>query len=213
MAVSSLSETKLRQGILLLAVVGYVVLGLVHGADVTVGDDATFYIWLHVFQPVLILLLAWGFWLLVKDLPGRAAQVARVAIVPYVIAYVTLDAIAGIASGMMVDEANKLSASDAAVVKQILDEPGALTEGLSIGIFAAAGLSWFVMVLATALALKPIGGLGPMLLMAIGAAVFAFGHPFPPGPVGIALVGLGIAWVELRRQTAQAPEAQPALAP
>ena len=68
------------------------------------------------------------------------------------------------------------------------------------------------MALAAAIAVKPIGGLGPTLLMAIGAAIFAVGHPFPPGPIGIALFGLGIAWLEVRRPT-QAPEAQPVLAP
>jgi hypothetical protein len=210
---AAVTEATRRRVILLTAVVGYAVLGLVHGPDITVGDDATFYIWLHIFQPVLILLLAWGFWLLVKDLPGRAAQVARLAIVPYVIAYTTLDAIAGIATGMMIEEANQLGAADAAVVKSILDSPGTFVEGLSIGIFVAAGLSWFVVASATAVALKPIGGLGPTVLMVIGAAVFAFGHPFPPGPIGIGLFGVGIAWLELRRQEAAAPQTEPALVP
>jgi hypothetical protein len=49
--------------------------------------------------------------------------------------------------------------------------------------------------------------------MAIGAAVFAVGHPFPPGPIGIALFGLGVAWLELRREAATKPESQPVLAP
>ena len=69
------------------------------------------------------------------------------------------------------------------------------------------------MALAAAIAVKPIGGLGPTLLMAIGAAIFAIGHPFPTGPIGITLFGLGIAWLEIRREAAKAPEAQPVLAP
>jgi F0F1-type ATP synthase assembly protein I len=69
------------------------------------------------------------------------------------------------------------------------------------------------MALAAAIAVKPIGGRGPTLLMAIGAAIFAVAHPFPTGPIGITLFGLGVAWLEVRRQAAKAPEAQAVLAP
>ena len=89
-------------GFFCVAVVGYFILGVVHPADIEVGDETTLYIGIHLVQPVFILLLAWGIWLLVKDLPGRAAQVARVAIVPYAIAYSMFDAIAGVALGQVV---------------------------------------------------------------------------------------------------------------
>jgi uncharacterized membrane protein YccF (DUF307 family) len=204
-------ETWLRRSFLFVAVVGYIVLGAVHPANIEVGDETTLYLALHVVQPVLILLLAWGIWLLVKDLPGRAAQVARVAIVPYAIAYSMLDAIAGVALGQAVREANGMSASDAAVVQRVLDGNGG-QDYIGIAIFVASGLAWFVMALAAALAVKQIGGLGPSLLMTIGAAIFAVGHPFPTGPIGIALFGLGVAWLEVRRARAPIPEPQPALA-
>jgi hypothetical protein len=159
---------------------------------------------------VLILLLAWGIWLLVKGLPGRAAQIARVAIVPYAIAYSMLDAIAGVALGQVVREANDLSAADAAVVQRIMDSG---TDYIGIVIWVASGLAWFVMALAAAIAVKQIGGLGPSVLMTIGAAIFAVGHPFPTGPIGIALFGLGVAWLEVMRARAPIPEAQPVLVP
>jgi hypothetical protein len=203
-------EAWLRRGILATAVVGYIVLGAVHPAEINVGDATTLYLGLHVVQPVLILLLAWGIWLLVKDLPGRAAQIARVAIVPYAIAYSMLDAIAGVALGQAVREANGMSAADAAVVQGILDGG---TDYIGIVIFIASGLTWFVMALAAAVAVRRIGGIGPALLMTIGAAIFAVGHPFPPGPIGIALFGLGVAWLEVRRAHVPIPEAQPVLAP
>ncbi len=69
------------------------------------------------------------------------------------------------------------------------------------------------MALAAAIAVKPIGGLGPTLLMAIGAAIFAVGHPFPPGPIGIAIFGLGLAWLEIASRHAPVTEAQPVLVP
>jgi hypothetical protein len=202
--------TWLRRGFFAVAVVGYFVIGVIHPAEIEVGDATTLYIGIHLVQPVFILLLAWGTWLLVKDLPGRAAQVARVAIVPYAIAYSMFDAIAGVALGGSVRLANDASAADGAVVQRLMDTG---TDYVGIVIFAASGLTWLVMAVAAAFAVKPIGGRGPTLLMAIGAAIFAVGHPFPPGPIGIALFGLGLAWLEVRRQAAKAPQAQPVLTP
>jgi hypothetical protein len=207
-------EAWLRRAIIFSAVVGYIILGAVHPmGDLEVGDDTALYLGIHLVQPVLILLLAWGIWLLVKDLPGRAAQVARIAIVPYAIVYSMLDAIAGVALGQVVREANGMSAAEAATVQRLLDGGSGGTEVISIVIYVASGLAWFAMAFAAAVAVKRIGGLGPTLLMAIGAAIFAVGHPFPPGPIGMALFGLGFAWLELRREAALAPEPQPVPAP
>jgi hypothetical protein len=206
-------ETWLRRGFLFLGIVGYIVLGAIHPDDIEVADETALYLWIHLVQPVLILLLAWGTWLLVKDLPGRAAQVARVAIVPYAIAYSIFDAVAGIATGIVVREANGFSTPEGAAVQRVFDDADGLTESLSAGVYVAGGLAWFAMAFAAALAVKQIGGLGPTLLMTIGAAIFAVGHPFPPGPIGIALFGLGVAWLEVRREAAKTPEAQPVLAP
>jgi uncharacterized membrane protein YccF (DUF307 family) len=205
-------DTWLRRAFIFTAVAGYFILGAVHPAEINVGDETTLYLSLHLVQPVLILLLAWGIWLLVKDLPGRAAQIARLAIVPYAIVYSMLDAIAGVALGQAVREANKLSAADGAVVQRILDGDGG-QDYIGIVIWVASGLAWFTMAFAAALAVRRIGGLGPTLLMAVGAAIFAVGHPFPPGPIGIALFGLGVAWLELRREAAGVPEARPVPAP
>jgi hypothetical protein len=206
-------ENWLRRGFFAVAIVGYFIIGAIHPADLEVGDATTLYLWIHVVQLVLILLIAWGTWLLVKDLPGRAATVARVAIVPFAIVYSAFDAIAGVAIGIIIREANGLSAAEGAAVQRVFDDSDGVTEALTAGFYVAGGLTWFVMALAAAIAVKPIGGLGPTLLMALGAAIFAVGHPFPPGPIGIALFGLGLAWLEVRRSQARVPEAQPVLAP
>lgn len=203
-------EAWLRRACFLVAVVGYFIIGAIHPAEIEVGDDTALYIGIHLVQPFFILLLAWGTWLLVKDLPGRAAQVARVAIVPYAIAYSMFDAIAGVSLGGIVRQANDASATDGAVVQRLMDSG---TDYVGAVIFVASGLTWLVMALAAAIAVKQLGGLGPTLLMAIGAAIFAVGHPFPPGPIGITIFGLGIAWLEVRRSHAAVPEAQPVLAP
>lgn len=203
------TETRLRRGFLFAGVVGYLVIGVIHPADIEVGDETGLYLGIHLVQPFFVLMLAWGIWFLVKDLEGPAARIARVAIVPYAIAYAIFDAIAGIAIGVIVREANGMSAADGAAVQRVFDDAGSFTDGLTLGVYLAAGLAWFVMALAAALAVKQVGGLGPTLLMAIGAAIFAVGHPFPPGPIGIVLFGAGVAWLEVRRRPIEAPEAHP----
>jgi hypothetical protein len=206
-------EAWLRRACFLVAVVGYFIIGVIHPDDLEVGDATSLYLGIHFVQLLLILMLAWGTWFLVKDLPGRAAQIARVAIIPYAIVYSAFDAIAGVAIGIIIREANGLSTAEGAAVQRIFDDSDGVTEAITAAFWAGGGLTWFVMALAAAIAVKPIGGLGPTLLMAIGAAIFAVGHPFPPGPIGIAIFGLGIAWLEVRRERAPATEAQPALVP
>jgi hypothetical protein len=203
-------ETWLRRGLFAVAVIGYIVIGVIHPAEIEVGDETTVYIGIHLVQPLFILFLAWGIWLLVKDLPGRAAQIARVAIIPYAIVYSMFDAIAGIALGQIVREANGMEPAVAAAVQRAMDDG---TDYVGMTIWLASGLLWLAAAGAAAIAVKHLGGLGPTLLMAIGAAIFAVAHPFPTGPIGMALFGLGLVWLELRREAAKAPEVQPALAP
>jgi hypothetical protein len=203
-------ETWIRRGLFFVAVAGYIVLGAIHPAEIEVGDETALYIGMHLVQPLFILFLAWGIWLLVKDLPGRAAQVARVAIVPYAIVYSMFDAIAGVALGQIVREANVMNPAAAAAVQRAMVEG---TDFVGMSIWAASGLLWLAAAGAAAIAVKQIGGPGPTLLMAIGAAIFAVAHPFPTGPIGMTLFGLGLVWLELRREAAKAPETRPVLAP
>lgn len=205
-------DRRLCRFFLFTAIVGYLVIGAIHPIELAVGDDSGLYLGIHLFQPALILFLGWGVWLLVKSIPGRAAQIARVAILPYAIVYSMFDAIAGVAIGQLVREANGMSPADAAVVQRLLDG-GDAGEVIGTVIWIASGLTWFVMACAAAVAVKRFGGLGPTLLMIVGAAIFAVGHPFPPGPIGIALFGVGFGWLELRREAAKAPRANPVLAP
>ena len=102
--------------------IGYIALGLVHPmSDPKVGDATDFFVFLHVVQPVLIGLMAYALWTLVEGLPGRAAKVARFAVVPYAIAYTMFDSIIGVAKGVFAGEAGSLSAADQAVVASVLE--------------------------------------------------------------------------------------------
>ncbi|MET0972724.1 MAG: hypothetical protein ABWY95_04820 [Thermoleophilaceae bacterium] len=184
---------------------GYIVLGLFHPmGDVEVGDATGLYIFLHLVQPVLIALIAYGLWLLVEGLESTAATIVRYALVPYLILYSMFDAVAGVAIGLVVQEANGMSAADQAAVQRMMDGIG--EHGVLVALWIGSGLSWLVPAVAAALAVRervPSWVTGAMVL---GALVFAVGHPFPPGPIGMALFLGGILWVELRPRERSVPE-------
>ena len=191
--------------------IGYIALGLVHPtSDPKVGDPTGFFVFLHVVQPVLIALMAYALWTLVEGLPGRAAKIARFAVVPYAIAYTMFDSIIGVATGVFAGEAGSLSAADQAVVAGVLDTD----HWLGYAIYLAAGLSWLVAVVAVAVAVARIAPLRVSLLLGIGGLIFALGHPIPPGPIGMTLFLAGVALLELKyrpARTAERVDATPAL--
>lgn len=188
---------------------GYIVLGLVHpNPDPGIGDDAGFFILLHLFQPILIGLMAYALWTLVEGLPGRAARVARFAVVPFALAYTMFDSVIGVAKGVIVEESESLSAADQAVVKGVLDGD----HWVGYAVYLAGSLSWLAAVVAVAVAVSQIAPLRVSLLLGIGGLIFALSHPFPPGPIGMTLFLAGVVLLELRsRRSADKVAAQTAL--
>jgi len=188
----------------------YLVLGLLHPtANPEVGDETGFFIGLHVAQLVLIGGLAYMFWLLIEGLGSRAARAARALILPFVIVYTALDAVLGIAWGIVVEKANELPVADQPTAGRLVDsllEP----EPLGYVLYFGAGLLWLAVALSVVAALWPRAPRPALALMAIGATVFALGHARPVGPIGMTLFLAGIAWLELRpgREEARRPSLQ-----
>jgi hypothetical protein len=176
----------------------YLVLGLLHPtANPELGDATGLFIGLHIAQLVLIGGLAYTLWLLVDGLESRAATVARALILPYVIAYTALDSVLGIAWGIVAEKANKLPAADQAAAGRLIDtllEP----EPLGYVVYFGAGLLWLAVALMVVTALRRTAPRPALVLIAIGATVFALGHARPMGPIGMALLLAAIAWLELR---------------
>jgi hypothetical protein len=166
-----------------------------------------------LFQPLLIVLLAWGLWLTVEGLPGRAAKVARVAVVPWAIVYSIFDSLAGIATGVIAREGGQLPAADQAAAATLLEN---LDTAVVVGIAATAALLWIVSIFAVAVAVRQLAPIFVSLLIGIGGFVFAAGHPFPFGPTGMGIMLVGFALLEFRYRGAPADErvaAEPALSP
>jgi hypothetical protein len=185
--------------------ISYIIIGAVHPMELKVGDEASLYIVIHIVQLFSIWGMALTFWWLVEGIDNTGAKVARFAVLPYAIAYATLDAIAGIALGLTVQAANNAPAADQEAVTRLFDElyvDGVSIEGLAL--FLAASLLWLLAAGAAALAHRGRAPSGAIALMLIGAAIFTVGHPFPTGPIGMSLFLAGLAWLYLR----EAPEEQ-----
>ena len=188
----------LRRAVLFGVPLLYLVLGLLHPmANPEVGDETRLFIGLHIVQLFLIGGLAYTLWLLVDGLDSRAARVARALILPFVILYSALDAVLGIAWGIVAEKANELPVADRAAAGRLID---ALLEPDPLGyiLYFGAGVLWLALALAVVTALAKRAPRPALMLMALGAIVFALGHARPVGPIGMALFLAGIAWLELR---------------
>jgi hypothetical protein len=198
-------STLVRRAVLFGGPLGYIVLGLVHPmGDLEVGDPAGFYIFLHLIQPFLIALIAFGLWLLVDGLESTAARVVRYSLVAYLIVYSMFDAVAGVATGLIVQEANGMSAADQAAVQRMMDGIG--EHGVLVTLWIGAGVSWLIPAVAAAMAVSDRVPRWVTAGMVIGAVVFAVGHPIPPGPIGMSLYLGGILWLELRGRDEPVPK-------
>ncbi len=69
-------------------------------------DDVTAYLVVHVGTLVFIGLMGAALYLLVRDMPGTAARISRLAIGPFVVLYAAWEAVIGIAIGTMVQHGN-----------------------------------------------------------------------------------------------------------
>lgn len=197
-------KTLVRRGFLFGVPFLYLVLGLLHPMmDPKVGDDTGLFIGLHYAQLFLIGGLAYVLWLLVEGLGGRAATVTRALILPYVILYTTLDALAGIGMGGLIRTANALPVAEQAAVGRFIEETRE-ADAAGYAVYFGASLFWFAAVLAAVVALRNHAPRPALVLLALGALVFGVAHPKPTGPIGMALFIAGVAWLELRPRTVEA---------
>ena len=194
----------LRRAVLFGVPALYIALGLMHPTtNPGVGDESAVFIGLHIVQLFLVGGLAVMMWMLVSDLDNTAAKVTRVLILPFVIAYTALDAILGIAWGIVAAKANQLPAADQAAAGRLVDELLA-TDPLGMILYWGASLLWLTVAVAAVAALRKTAPGPALALIAVGALAFATGHARPVGPIGMGLILAGIGWLELRPQEPRA---------
>jgi hypothetical protein len=147
------------------------------------SDDVTRWMTVHIGTLVFIGLMGLALFVLVQDLPGRAATVARSAILPFVVFYAAYEAIVGLASGVLVEHANGVPAAELPAAIAAID---ALQDSVVVQAVAAlGGAAWVVAAIAAAIAFARADAPRAVPILIALSALVAM-HPPPYGPIGLA---------------------------
>ena len=151
-----------------------------------VGEEATTALVVHVGTLLFVPLIAAAVYLLLRGVEGSAAQVSRVALVPFLIFYVSFEVLIGIGVGLLADEVNGLPAAERTTGADVLEQ---FADSGLIAVFETiGGLSLVVVLIAAGIALWRRAGapLAVPILLGLAAVPIAF-HVPPFGQVGLAL--------------------------
>ena len=156
-------------------------------------DDVTAYLVVHVGTLIFIGLMGAALYLLVRDMPGTAARISRLAIGPFVVLYAAWEAVIGIAIGTMVQHGNDAPVSQQAAVGDTIQSIGSSAIIGDAGVVGLLGaLAWAVAVIAAAVAYRGAGAPAlAWLLLAMSAVVAS--HPPPIGPIGLVFFAAAVA--------------------
>ncbi|GBF82730.1 hypothetical protein [Aphanothece sacrum] len=158
------------------------------------------WITLHLLQLPLFGLLGLAVILLVHNLHGWAATLSRIGIAFFIVFYVALDSIMGIAGGLLIRSARDLSPNiqifAANQFNLLLFEPiiGGSTFSL-LGILGGGG--WAIGVIAAAIALRRSGvPLLSFVFLLASAILFGLAHVPPTGPLGLACFFIAVVRID-----------------
>jgi hypothetical protein len=115
-----------------------------------VQQQVAWWITLHFVNLLSFPVLGLAVYLLIKDTPGTAALVGKVALAVFVPTYTGFDALAGIGTGTLIQNARGLSPDQLAVVKPTID---AYWASAAVTVLATIGsIAWSVSMTAAAIA-------------------------------------------------------------
>jgi hypothetical protein len=166
-------------------------------------DDVVAYQIVHVGTLIFIGLMGLALYLLVRDLPGSAAKISRLAIGPFVLLYGAYEAVIGLAVGALVQHGNDAPArQQAAVADAIQSLQGNVIVGDPAVVGSLGALAWIVAVLAAAVAYRRAGA--PVLAtVLLGLSFVVISHPPPIGPIGLACFAAAVALLARRERVTE----------
>lgn len=128
-------------------------------------------------------------YLLLRGLEGTAAQISRIALVPFVVFYSAWEALQGIGVGILVDEVNDLPQAERATGADLVPDFADNILIRNFGVFGNIGsLSLIIAMIAAGVALRRHAGAPFAVAALLGVSGFLVtAHPPPFGPTGLAL--------------------------
>lgn len=165
----------------------FAVLTAVHPmVDPWTGDALHRWMLVHTAQLGMTVLLAYVVWLMVDGLCSRSATVVRVALPVFLVALSAFDAVAGLATGLLVGRAEEQSGAAREATLAAADHlfyDNWLAGNLSV-LGGVTAISWTVIAVALALALRGSGA-DRVTVAWLGAAVLFAQHAAPFGTIGL----------------------------
>ena len=169
------------------------------------AENATPWLAVHLAGAVLFPAMALVVWLLLRDVPGRAATVARVALPVYAVFYLVFEAVMGIAVGVLANAGQDFEgARRQGLAEAINTIPTSPIVGES-GIFCAVGsIAWWVAVSAAIMALNRAGASrASLILLGIGGTMVF--HSLL-GPIALPALAAAAYLIERRRPSTLATQ-------
>jgi hypothetical protein len=167
-------------------------------------DEVTTWQIVHVGTLVFIGLMGVALYLLVQDLPGKAATISRLAIGPFVLFYAAWEAVIGLGTGALVQHANDLPPGQRPAVSDAIQS---LQDNVIVGdpgVFAIIGiLAWVTAVVAAVVAYRRVAA-PVMVSVLLGLSVVVVSHPPPIGPIGLVCFAAAAGLLAISRQTSSA---------
>jgi hypothetical protein len=154
---------------------------------------------IHLLQLPLFALLALAVYLIVDGVEGAAATTARLGAVVFAALYAALDAVAGIATGVLARDANDLEPAARTAVASAIDAlfTDPVVGGGSSVLTVAASLAWLIAALAAAMALRRRGvHRVAVVLVGLSALLFPLGHTPPNAQLALGCFAAGAALAE-----------------
>jgi hypothetical protein len=149
-------------------------------------DEVTTYQIVHVGTFIFIPLMGVALYMLVRDLPGKAATISRVAIGPFVVCYGAWETVIGLATGALVQHANDAPAGERPAVSDAIQSVGDNLIVGEMGVLAVVGaLAWITATIAASVAVRRAGAT-VLATVLLGLSLVVVSHPPPIGPVGLA---------------------------
>jgi hypothetical protein len=174
-------------------------------------NEVTTYVVVHAGTLVFIGLMGVALYMLVRDLPGRAATISRLAIGPFVLFYGAWETVIGLAVGALVQHGNDVPAVERPAVADAIQS---LQDNVIVGdpgiVGSVGAIAWITAVIAAAVAYRRVGAAVAVSIL-LGLSLVVVSHPPPIGPIGLAFFAGAVAL--LAAQSARAPAASPPAGP
>jgi hypothetical protein len=165
-----------------------------------VSENLTPWLAVHYGAAVLFPLMGYVIWLLIRDLPGRAATVARIAIPVYAIFYGVYEAMMGLATGIVTQHGNGMTGAERDGVAEAVNAIASHAIVGEGGLVSSIGsLAWIVAITGAILALRA-AGVRRSALVLLGIGTFMAMHIPPIGPVALVCLSGAALLIERHRE-------------